>query len=35
MYTIYAVLQHKDDLINATKKDAENKDVKFDRKTTE
>ena len=35
MYTIYAVPQHKDGLINATKKDAENKDVKFDRKTTE
>jgi mannose-6-phosphate isomerase-like protein (cupin superfamily) len=35
MYTIYAVPQHKDGLINATKKDAENNDVKFDGKTTE
>jgi mannose-6-phosphate isomerase-like protein (cupin superfamily) len=35
MYTIYAPPQHKDGLINATKKDAEKKDVKFDGKTTE
>ena len=35
MYTIYAPPQHKDGLINATKKDAEKKDIKFDGKTTE
>ena len=35
MYTIYAPPQHKDGLINATKKDAEKMDVKFDGKTTE
>lgn len=35
MYTIYAEPQHKDGLINATKKDAENNDVKFDGITTE
>ncbi len=35
MYTIYAPPQHKDGLINATKKDAEKGDVKFDGKTTE
>ena len=35
MYTIYAPPQHKDGLINATKKDAETSDVKFDGKTTE
>ena len=35
MYTIYVDLQNIDGLINATKKDADNKDVKFDRKTTE
>jgi mannose-6-phosphate isomerase-like protein (cupin superfamily) len=35
MYTIYAPPQHKDGLINTTKKDAEKKDVKFDGKTTE
>jgi mannose-6-phosphate isomerase-like protein (cupin superfamily) len=35
MYTIYAPPQHKDGLINATKKDAEKKDGKFDGKTTE
>jgi mannose-6-phosphate isomerase-like protein (cupin superfamily) len=35
MYTIYAPPQHKDGLINATKEDAEKKDVKFDGKTTE
>jgi mannose-6-phosphate isomerase-like protein (cupin superfamily) len=35
MYTIYAPPQHKDGLINATKKDAETGDVKFDGKTTE
>jgi mannose-6-phosphate isomerase-like protein (cupin superfamily) len=35
MYTIYAPPQHKDGLINATKKDGETSDVKFDGKTTE
>jgi mannose-6-phosphate isomerase-like protein (cupin superfamily) len=35
MYTIYAPPQHKDGLINTTKKDAESGDVKFDGKTTE
>jgi mannose-6-phosphate isomerase-like protein (cupin superfamily) len=35
MYTIYAPPQHKDGLINKTKKDAEKKDVIFDGKTTE
>ena len=35
MYTIYADPQHKDGIINATKKDAENNDVKFDGITTE
>jgi len=35
MYTIYAEPQHKDGLINATKKDAKNNDVKFDGITTE
>ena len=35
VYTIYAPPQHKDGLINATKKDAEKSDVKFDGKTTE
>jgi mannose-6-phosphate isomerase-like protein (cupin superfamily) len=35
MYTIYAPPHHKDGLINATKKDAETSDVKFDGKTTE
>jgi mannose-6-phosphate isomerase-like protein (cupin superfamily) len=35
MYTIYAVPQHIDGLINTTKDDAEKNDVKFDGKTTE
>jgi mannose-6-phosphate isomerase-like protein (cupin superfamily) len=35
MYTIYTPPHHKDSLINATKKDAENHDVEFDGKTTE
>jgi mannose-6-phosphate isomerase-like protein (cupin superfamily) len=35
MYTIYAVPQHIDGLINATKDDADKNDVKFDGKTTE
>ncbi len=35
MYTIYTPPQHKDGLINATKKEAEKNDVKFDGKTTE
>lgn len=35
LYTIYAPPQHKDGLINATKKEAEKNDVKFDGKTTE
>ena len=35
MYTIYAPPHHKDGLINATKKDAESGDVKFDGITTE
>lgn len=35
MYTIYAPPHHKDGLINATKKDAETGDVKFDGITTE
>ncbi|MGE5458519.1 MAG: cupin domain-containing protein [Methanococcaceae archaeon] len=35
MYTIYGPPNHKDHLINVTKKDAEKKDVKFDGKTTE
>jgi len=35
MYTIYAVPQHIDGLINITKEDAEKNDVKFDGKTTE
>lgn len=35
MYTIYAPPHHLDKLINATKKDAETKDVEFDGKTTE
>jgi len=35
MYTIYAPPQHKDGLINATKKDSETGDIKFDGKTTE
>ena len=34
MYTIYAPPNHKDGLINGTKKDAEKNDVKFDGKTT-
>jgi mannose-6-phosphate isomerase-like protein (cupin superfamily) len=35
MYTIYAVPQHIDGLINITKDDAEKNDIKFDGKTTE
>jgi mannose-6-phosphate isomerase-like protein (cupin superfamily) len=35
MYTIYAVPQHIDGLVNTTKEDAEKNDVKFDGKTTE
>jgi len=35
MYTIYAPPNHKDALINATKKDAEKNDIEFDGKTTE
>jgi hypothetical protein len=35
MYTIYSPPNHKDGLINVTKKDAEKNDVKFDGKTTE
>jgi mannose-6-phosphate isomerase-like protein (cupin superfamily) len=35
MYTIYGPPNHKDGLINVTKKDAEKNDVKFDGKTTE
>ena len=35
MYTIYALPQHKDGIIRATKKDAENNATKFDGKTTE
>ena len=35
MYTIYAPPNHKDGIINSTKKDAEKNDVKFDGKTTE
>jgi len=35
MYTIYAIPQHKDGIIRATKKDAENNATKFDGKTTE
>jgi mannose-6-phosphate isomerase-like protein (cupin superfamily) len=35
MYTIYSPPNHQDGLINASKKDAENEDVKFDGKTTE
>ncbi len=35
MYTIYAPPDHKDALINATKKDAEKNDIEFDGKTTE
>ena len=35
MYTIYAVPQHKDGIIRATKKDAQDKGEKFDGKTTE
>ena len=35
MYTIYALPQHKDGIIRATKTDAENNATKFDGKTTE
>ena len=35
MYTIYGPPNHKDGLINATKKDAEKNDIEFDGKTTE
>jgi mannose-6-phosphate isomerase-like protein (cupin superfamily) len=35
MYTIYAPPNHKDGIINPTKKDAEINDVEFDGKTTE
>jgi mannose-6-phosphate isomerase-like protein (cupin superfamily) len=35
MYTIYALPQHKDGIIRATKKDAENNATKFDGITTE
>ena len=35
MYTIYGAPNHKDGIINATKKDSEKNDVKFDGKTTE
>ena len=35
MYTIYGSSHHKDGIINATKKDSEKNDVKFDGKTTE
>jgi mannose-6-phosphate isomerase-like protein (cupin superfamily) len=35
MYTIYAIPQHKDGIIRATKKDAENNATKFDGETTE
>ena len=35
MYTIYGSPNHKDGIINATKKDSEKNDVKFDGKTTE
>jgi len=35
MYTIYGPPNHKDGIINATKKDSEKNDVEFDRKTTE
>ena len=35
MYTIYALPQHKDGIIRATKKDAQDKEEKFDGKTTE
>ena len=35
MYTIYGPPNHKDGIINATKKDSEKNDVKFDGKTTE
>jgi mannose-6-phosphate isomerase-like protein (cupin superfamily) len=35
MYTIYSPPNHKDGIINATKKDSEKNDVKFDGKTTE
>ena len=35
MYTIYALPQHKDGIIRATKKDAQDNEAKFDGKTTE
>ena len=35
MYTIYGPPNHKDGIINATKKDSEKNDAKFDGKTTE
>ncbi|RKR84668.1 mannose-6-phosphate isomerase-like protein (cupin superfamily) [Mucilaginibacter gracilis] len=35
LYTIYAIPQHKDGIIRATKKDAEQHEAKFDGKTTE
>ena len=35
MYTIYGPPNHKDGIINPTKKDSEKNDVKFDGKTTE
>jgi len=35
MYTIYALPQHKDGIIRATKKDAQDNGAKFDGKTTE
>ena len=35
MYTIYAPPNHKDGVINSTKKDAEINDLKFDGKTSE
>lgn len=35
LYTIYAIPQHKDGVIRATKKDADEHEAKFDGKTTE
>lgn len=35
MYTIYAPPHHKDDIVRATKEDAENNEAEFDGKTTE
>jgi hypothetical protein len=35
MYTLYAPPHHKDGIVRATKKEAEDNEVEFDGKTTE